>query len=189
MIAGDEHRRPQDTPLSQRDERFGGLPKGNRRRPGSYPRLRCDGEEIQPVLPGEIGNRHQLPLFPQQAVRESRNIAHVYPRADDLAAPAHRAQCHRYQRSDRRVDDGGIERLGRHLIRSSGPFRAEATCKRLRREIEERYPAVWQRIQKRRAFMCDKIGVDLKPSILPLSNTPLCLPPFWLAPEKLLVAE
>jgi hypothetical protein len=60
---------------------------------------------------------------------------------------------------------------------------------RLRREIEERYPAVWQRIQKRRAFMRDKIGVDLKPSILPLSNTPLCLPPFWLAPEKLLVAE
>lgn len=60
---------------------------------------------------------------------------------------------------------------------------------RLCREIEERYPAVWQRIQKRRAFMRDKIGVDLKPSILPLSNTPLCLPPFWLAPEKLLVAE
>jgi hypothetical protein len=34
--------------------------------------------------------------------------------------------------------------------------------------------------------MKEEIGVDLKPSILPTSNIPLCLPPFWLASEKLL---
>jgi hypothetical protein len=45
------------------------------------------------------------------------------------------------------------------------------------------------RIEARRSFMRDKLGVDVKRSILPLSATPLCLPPFWLRPELLLVSE
>jgi hypothetical protein len=35
--------------------------------------------------------------------------------------------------------------------------------------------------------MRDSLGVNVKPSILPLSATPLCLPPFWLRPGELLV--
>jgi hypothetical protein len=58
----------------------------------------------------------------------------------------------------------------------------------LRRELKQRHPEVHHRIEARRAFMRDQLGVDLKPSILPLSSTPLCLPPFWLASHKLLVA-
>ena len=59
----------------------------------------------------------------------------------------------------------------------------------LRLEIQQRHPAAWARIETRRAFLRDKLGVELKPSILPLSNTPLCLPPFWLRSGDLLVAE
>jgi hypothetical protein len=56
----------------------------------------------------------------------------------------------------------------------------------LRRDIRERHPSVFERIEARRAFVRDQIGIDLKPSILPLSSMPLCLAPFWLASNKLL---
>jgi hypothetical protein len=55
-----------------------------------------------------------------------------------------------------------------------------------RAEIEVRHPEASARIGARRAFMRDVLGVDLPDSILPLSNIPLCLPPFWLAPDRLL---
>lgn len=56
----------------------------------------------------------------------------------------------------------------------------------LRNTLKTQYPDVWARIEQRRKFMATEIGLDLKPSILPLSNTPLCLPPFWLASSALL---
>ncbi|MBB3966084.1 M24 family metallopeptidase [Rhizobium metallidurans] len=59
----------------------------------------------------------------------------------------------------------------------------------LRSELKQLYPEAYARIEARRAFMKDILGVELKPSILPISNTPLCLPPFWLASDKLLVRD
>ncbi len=56
----------------------------------------------------------------------------------------------------------------------------------LRRDLEARHPAVAQRIAERRIFVREAIGIDLKESILPMSSTPLCLPPFWLKPNLLL---
>ena len=56
----------------------------------------------------------------------------------------------------------------------------------LRAELGQYYPEVYQRIEARRAFLKNEIGIDLKPSILPTSNIQLCLPPFWLASEKML---
>jgi hypothetical protein len=35
-------------------------------------------------------------------------------------------------------------------------------------------------------FVRDKLGIAIKDTILPLSSTPLCLPPFWLAAGRLL---
>jgi hypothetical protein len=57
----------------------------------------------------------------------------------------------------------------------------------LRAELKERHPLVWDRIERRRDFMRRVIGVDLKESILPMSNTPLWLPPFWLVSDQILV--
>jgi hypothetical protein len=58
---------------------------------------------------------------------------------------------------------------------------------RLRADLQRAHPAVYDRIIARRAFMRDVLGVELKASILPLSSTPLCLPPFWLESDGLLV--
>ena len=57
----------------------------------------------------------------------------------------------------------------------------------LRAEIAAKHPAAARRIAQRSAFMRDVLGIDLKGSILPLSSTPLCLAPFWLRPDRLLV--
>jgi hypothetical protein len=56
----------------------------------------------------------------------------------------------------------------------------------LRAEIAERFPAVWARIEARRAFMRDVLGITLAPEVLPLSNTPSYLAPFLLSPERVL---
>jgi len=44
---------------------------------------------------------------------------------------------------------------------------------------------VWGRIEARRAFMSDVLGIRLKPEVLPLSNLASAMPPFWLAPDRL----
>lgn len=59
----------------------------------------------------------------------------------------------------------------------------------LRAELAAKYPEAWARITARRAFMAEQLGITVKDSILPLSSTPLALPPFWLRPDHLLVRE
>jgi hypothetical protein len=54
----------------------------------------------------------------------------------------------------------------------------------LRAQFESRYPEAWSRIQRRRAFMEEQVGIHLKPEVLPFSNLPAYLPPFWLAPGR-----
>lgn len=54
----------------------------------------------------------------------------------------------------------------------------------LREELAARYPEAWTRIEARRAFMRDALGIRLKPEVLPFSNIPAFLPPFWLARDK-----
>ncbi len=53
----------------------------------------------------------------------------------------------------------------------------------LRQAFEQKYPHAWGRIQQRRAFMQNMLGIRLKPEVLPFSNIPAYLPPFWLSPQ------
>ena len=53
----------------------------------------------------------------------------------------------------------------------------------LRQAFEQQYPDAWGRIQQRRAFMQNMLGIHLKPEVLPFSNIPAYLPPFWLSPQ------
>ena len=53
----------------------------------------------------------------------------------------------------------------------------------LRKAFWQKYPAAWDRIQHRRNFMRNQLGIQLKPEVLPFSNIPAYLPPFWLSPE------
>jgi hypothetical protein len=54
----------------------------------------------------------------------------------------------------------------------------------LRRAFARRWPEAWSRIQARRAFMQDKLGIQLKPEVLPFSNLAAHLSPFLLSPGK-----
>jgi hypothetical protein len=50
----------------------------------------------------------------------------------------------------------------------------------LRNEWSERFPASWKRIQQRRSFMIDEIGINIKQEVLPLSNIPAYYTPYLL---------
>ncbi len=56
----------------------------------------------------------------------------------------------------------------------------------LRAEFEAAYPAAWGRIEARRRFMADRLGIELHPDVLPLSNIPAYLPPFLLRPDTVM---
>ncbi|MBI5668382.1 MAG: aminopeptidase P family N-terminal domain-containing protein [Chloroflexi bacterium] len=53
----------------------------------------------------------------------------------------------------------------------------------LRAEFEQKYPEAWGRIQARRRFMQDVLGICLKPEVLPFSNIPAYLVPYLLNPR------
>jgi hypothetical protein len=54
----------------------------------------------------------------------------------------------------------------------------------LRSQFSARYPDAWQRIQARRTFMTDTLGIDLHPDVLPFSNLAAHLPPFLLRVDR-----
>jgi hypothetical protein len=54
----------------------------------------------------------------------------------------------------------------------------------LRAELASAYPGAWQRIQARRGFMTDALGIDLHPDVLPLSNLAGHLAPFLLRADR-----
>ena len=53
----------------------------------------------------------------------------------------------------------------------------------LRAELATAYPEAWARIEARRRFMADALGIDLHPDVLPFSNLAAALPPFLLRPD------
>ncbi len=59
----------------------------------------------------------------------------------------------------------------------------------LRAEFAELYPEAWSRIEARRAFMAEALGIALKPEVLPFSNIPAYLPPFLLRPTRVMTIE
>jgi Xaa-Pro aminopeptidase len=56
----------------------------------------------------------------------------------------------------------------------------------LRATLAARYPDAWARIQDRRRFMRDALGIDVHPDVLPFSNIPAYLPPFLLRPDRVM---
>jgi hypothetical protein len=56
----------------------------------------------------------------------------------------------------------------------------------LRAAFTARYPEAWARIQARRRFMDEALGIALHPDVLPFSNLAAFLPPFLLRPDRAL---
>ncbi len=59
----------------------------------------------------------------------------------------------------------------------------------MRTELAARYPEAWGRIEARRGFMTDVLGIEVHPDVLPFSNIPAYLPPFLLAPDRAMVVR
>jgi Xaa-Pro aminopeptidase len=53
----------------------------------------------------------------------------------------------------------------------------------MRQEFATRWPEAWGRIQARRAFMENTLGIKLKPEVLPFSNLSAHLTPYLLSPN------
>ncbi|MDR9450929.1 MAG: hypothetical protein RI637_06920 [Acidimicrobiia bacterium] len=56
----------------------------------------------------------------------------------------------------------------------------------LRDEFAAQCPDAWSRIQARRRFMEESLGIRLSPDVLPFSNIPAYLPPFLLRPDRVM---
>jgi hypothetical protein len=54
----------------------------------------------------------------------------------------------------------------------------------LRAEFAARWPEAWARIEARRRFMTETLGLRLKPEVLPFSNLAGWMPPFVLSPGR-----
>jgi len=50
-------------------------------------------------------------------------------------------------------------------------------------ELSQKYPAVWERMQQRRHYMFNEIGIRLRPEILPMSNISGYYRPYYLNRE------
>lgn len=57
----------------------------------------------------------------------------------------------------------------------------------LRKELKEKYPQVYARMEARRRFMIEQLHIDLKPEVLPMSNLTGLYRPFMLNREKAFV--
>jgi creatinase/prolidase-like protein len=54
----------------------------------------------------------------------------------------------------------------------------------LRAAFASDHPEAWARMQRRRAFMADSLGIELHSDVLPFSNIPAYLTPFLLSPDR-----
>ena len=54
----------------------------------------------------------------------------------------------------------------------------------LRAAFSAAYPDAWQRVQARRRFMTETLGIDLHPDVLPFSSLAAHLPPFLLRSDR-----
>ena len=59
----------------------------------------------------------------------------------------------------------------------------------LRHELKRHYPALWERVVARRAYITDVIGIALPDEVLPMSNTVGYLRPWLLDQERALTCK
>ena len=74
-------------------------------------------QELAAVRAGQVGDRAQHALAPQQLVRQRRDVAHVDAAAHDRPALADRAQRERHELAGGGEDERRVERLRRRLVR------------------------------------------------------------------------
>lgn len=59
----------------------------------------------------------------------------------------------------------------------------------LRKDLADQFPQLWERVQQRRRFMQEELGIALDASVLPVSNTPALWRPLLLNREEALACR
>ena len=108
-------------------------------------------------------------VFPKEKYGWKLNPGHLGATEEWLSSPI-------YEGSSIMIKSGML--LQMDIIPSMPPYGAAnvedgiiIADEKLRKELMEEYPDVWARIQERRNYMIDELGIKIKPEVLPLSDT------------------
>lgn len=126
--------------------------------------------------------------YPKEKYGWFLNPGHLIAEEEWLSSPI-------YEGSDLTIKSGMVMQMD--IIPFVEPHYAAPNCEdgiaiadeELRKELKEKYPEVYQRIENRRNFMAEVLNIKLKPEVLPLSNIGGLYRPFMLNRDKALVIE
>ena len=162
------------------------------------------GRELRHFFPGFICNYFDVVATWYECVGVGSIAGEVFDRVDRVRDaslfafalnPGHYSHLDEWVQSPFRAGDTTVLRSGMVLQTdiipvSAGPFcyvNIEDTVaiadESLRSALQRDYPNVWSRIDQRRDYLHQRLGIDLPESVLPLSNTPAWHSPYALSPE------
>ena len=95
----------------------------------------------------------------------------VYPGSSEIFVSGHAVQCDI-------IPAAGPPYYGANIEDGIALLDAEG-----RAELRDKFPDLWGRVEARRTFMGDVLGIRLRPEVLPLSNLAAAMPPYWLSPD------
>lgn len=126
-------------------------------------------------------------FYSQEQFGWELNPGHLTADEEWLASPF-------FSSSDKTVQSGMIFQVdfipnqeGHHGV--SAESTVAIADEALRKEIEDEYPELWERIQNRRQYMRDELNIELKEELLPLCSTLAYYRPFFLNPDKALALK
>ena len=99
--------------------------------------------------------------------------------------PARRSSCDRGWRCSATSSRRPARRTSRPTSKTAWRWPTSRCAVRSARS----YPEAWTRIQARRRFMTDSLGIELHPDVLPFSNLAAHLTPFLLRPDQAMTLD
>lgn len=126
-------------------------------------------------------------FYPQETYGWELNPGHLTADEEWLASPF-------FSGSDKTVQSGMIFQVdfipnqdGHHGV--SAESTVAIADEQLRADIQNEYPELWEKIEKRRAYMKKELNIDLKEELLPMCSTLAYYRPFLLNPDQALVLK
>jgi Xaa-Pro aminopeptidase len=144
-------------------------------------------ETIKIGMQGQVLYSKIEEVLPQEKYGWTLNPGHLSADEEWMSSPV-------YPQSTERIESGMLFQID--IIPSvpgyggvsceSGIFMADES---LRKEIQETYPDIWARVQNRRAYIQQELGITLCDEILPTSSATAYLRPFMMDKTLALTAK
>ncbi|MEE0691493.1 MAG: M24 family metallopeptidase [Lachnospiraceae bacterium] len=126
-------------------------------------------------------------IIPKEIYGWVLNPGHLIATEEWLSSPI-------YPGSDIEFKSGMLVQMdiGPGMEGYGGPNCEDGICiadEELQKELEKKYPDVWRRMNERKAYMKDVIGIHLKPEVFPMSDLAGWYNPLFLNRQKAFVVE